>query len=188
MIFKWDCIEHLEQPHMEYTGFRIYLHAEFGKMRDKIQIDLGLGDLVKPLEKNFYPFEYKGKPIFEGEITLHVYPIETIFAEKLETILSKGAVNSRMKDYHDLLLMTRELDLINAQLLSSSISSTFKHRGTNLNIPVAFDESGMQSLQKLWMNHLRGLGTYKDKLNMPNQINEVIAEINYWLSFRLKFK
>jgi hypothetical protein len=41
--------------------------------------------------------------MFEGEISLVVYPPETIFAEKLETVLSKGAANSRMKDYHDLL-------------------------------------------------------------------------------------
>jgi len=59
-----------------------------------------VGDLVKAVEENFEPFLYKGKPIFAGEISLLVYPVETIFAEKLETIISKGAANSRMKDYH----------------------------------------------------------------------------------------
>jgi hypothetical protein len=50
MSFEWDKIEILAQPHMEYTGFRVFLHAKFGKMKDKIQIDIGVGDLVKPLQ------------------------------------------------------------------------------------------------------------------------------------------
>lgn len=182
VFFEFDNIESLDQPHMEYPGFRISLHASFGKMRDKIQIDIGIDDAVIPIEKNFFPFEYKGKPIFEGEITLMVYPVETIFAEKLETIISKGAINSRMKDYHDLLLMIREPNLINADKLSNAIKATFVHRNTSLKIPLMFDESGIQSLQRLWTNHLRGLGNYKDKLNMPKQIPDVIREINQSLS------
>lgn len=185
MFFEFDKIEFLDQPHMEYPGFRIFLNASFGKMRDKIKIDIGIDDVVTPIEKNFFPFEYKGKPIFEGEITLKVYPVETIFAEKLETIISKGAINSRMKDFHDLLLMIREPNLINTDKLSNAIRATFAHRNTTVKIPVMFDESGMQSLQRLWTNHLRGLGNYKDKLNMLEQIIEVIIEINNYLSSRL---
>jgi hypothetical protein len=54
---------------MEYTGFRITLDAQFGKSRDKIQVDIGIGDVVTPIETTFTPFEYKGKPIFAGEIS-----------------------------------------------------------------------------------------------------------------------
>ncbi len=95
---------------MDYPGYRFGLKGTFGRMRDKIQIDVGIGDVVTPTTRELHFFQYKGKPMFfEGEISLVVYPSETIFAEKLETVLSKGAANSRMKDYHDLLLLTRTI-------------------------------------------------------------------------------
>lgn len=95
--FSWFSTTELTQPHMEYTGFRITLNALFGKMRDKIQVDIGIGDKVTPIETTFTPFKYKGTPIFAGEISLYVYPPEAIFAEKLEPIVSKGVINSRIK-------------------------------------------------------------------------------------------
>ena len=106
--FEWDNIEELTQPHMDYPGFRVRLKVQFDKMKDKIQIDIGVGDLVNPIEEHIDPFTYKGSPIFEDDITLLVYPLETVYAEKLETIISKGSSNSRMKDYHDLILLSRE--------------------------------------------------------------------------------
>ena len=93
--FTWNAVSELTQPHMEYPGFRVNLNVALGKMKDKIQIDIGIGDAVEPVEEQFHPFEYKGKPLFAGEITLLTYPVETIFAEKLEAIVSKGALNSR---------------------------------------------------------------------------------------------
>lgn len=178
--FKWDSIEELSQPHMGYAGFRVSVHTSLGKMKDKIQIDIGVGDLVDPVEEYFRPFEYKGKAIFEDEITLMVYPVETIFAEKLETVVSKGAANSRMKDYHDLLLMIREKNLLEVKKTIRAVAETFKHRGTELKLPVQFDESGLASLQKLWTNHLRGLGDFKDKLQLPNEFVKVLSELNAW--------
>jgi predicted nucleotidyltransferase component of viral defense system len=176
--FSFSRIEELSQPHMEYAGFRVSLNGLFEKMKDKIQLDIGFGDIVVPEENNFRPFEYKGKPMFEGEITLQVYPVETIFAEKLETIISKGAFNSRMKDYHDVLLMIREKDLLHIELIKKSVRETFKNRNTEMKLPIKFDEAGIESLQRLWSGHLRGLGKMKLKLNFPDDFNEVLKEIN----------
>lgn len=182
--FTWFSAEELNQPHMEYTGFRITLDAQFGKMRDKIQIDIGIGDVVAPVETTFTPFEYKGKPIFAGEISLYVYPPEAIFAEKLETIISKGAINSRMKDYHDLLVMIREPNFLDAEKLTNSIRATFNRRGTPISLSINFDSSGIQSLQALWSNHLRGLGVFRERLNLPDQIDDVINEVNGWVKLK----
>lgn len=179
--FTWFSAEELTQPHMEYTGFRVTLNAQFGKMQDKIQVDIGIGDAVVPIETTFTPFEYKGKPIFSGEISLYVYPPETIFSEKLETIISKGAINSRMKDYHDLLVMIHEPNFLNIETLANSIQTTFKRRGTPMSLAINFDSAGIQSLQALWNNHLRGLGTFRKRLNLPDQIGDVINEINHWM-------
>lgn len=178
--FTWFSAEELNQPHMEYTGFRVTLDAQFGKMRDKIQIDIGIGDVVVPVEATFNPFEYKGKPIFAGEISLYVYPPEAIFSEKLETIISKGAINSRMKDYHDLLVMIREPNFLDTEKLTHSIQATFSRRGTAISLSINFDSAGIQSLQALWSNHLRGLGVFREHLNLPNQITDAINEINDW--------
>ena len=179
--FEWDSIEELMQPHMSYPGFRITLKTYFGKMKDKIQVDIGVGDLVNPIEENIRVLQYKGKPIFGDEITLMIYPAETIFSEKLETIISKGAINSRMKDYHDLLLLSREKELLENNKLLAAIHTTFQHRGTNLKLPIQFDTIGIQTLQKLWVNHLRTLGSFKEQLNLPNEIMVVIQEINSYL-------
>jgi hypothetical protein len=95
--FEWDSMEILSQPHRDYTGFRATLQVFFGGMKDKIHIDIGVGDQVISNEKDFRPFEYKGKPLFVGEITMMVYPVESIFSEKLETIIAKGSNNSRIE-------------------------------------------------------------------------------------------
>ena len=182
--FTWFSAEELSQPHMEYTGFRVTLNAQFGKMQDKIQVDIGIGDVVVPIETTFTPFEYKGKPIFAGEISLYVYPPEAIFAEKFETIISKGVINSRMKDYHDLLVMIREPDFLDTKKLTNSIQATFNRRGTPISLLINFDSAGIQSLQALWSNHLRGLGLFRDRLNLPNQIDDTIKEINSWIKLK----
>ncbi len=167
---------------MEYMGFRVTLDVQFGKMRDKVQIDIGIGDIVEPVEAIFTPFKYKGKPIFSGEIYLNVYPQEVIFSEKLETIISKGIINSRMKDYHDLLIMIREPNFFDINKLANAIQATFNHRKTPTSLPINFDSSGMQSLQILWSKHLHGLGLFRERLNFPNQISDVINEINRWIT------
>lgn len=184
--FSWFASKELSQPHMKHSGFRVTLNAQFGKMQDKIQIDIGIGDAVSPIEMTFNLFEYKGKPIFSDEISLFVYPPETIFAEKFETIISKGTANSRMKDYHDLLMMMREPDFLETEKLLSSIQATFNHRETPLLLVINFDANGMQFLQALWANHLYGLGIHRERLNLPTQINDVINEINNWLGLKIK--
>lgn len=183
--FSWSDMEELNQPHMKYDGFRVSLDARLENMTDKIQIDIGVGDRVEAVKNKYRQCEYKGKPIFTGEITLLTYPVETIFSEKLETVISKGATNSRMKDYHDIILMSREPGLFKGELLKRAVEATFEHRGTAIKTSIAFDPPGIESLQKLWTQHLKGLGVIKDDLRLPEKIDDVIAEINSWLGKNL---
>lgn len=175
--FTYQALSPLVQPHMNYPGYRATLQAKFGRMQDRVHIDVGVGDIVTPQSLQVQLFQYRGKPMFENEISLLVYPIETIFAEKLETVISKGAANSRMKDYHDLYLLVREKRLNDQVKLQVSLAQTFQNRGTNLQF-VKFDESGLGKLQKLWTAHLNGLGDIAHNLNMPKEISNVIAMIN----------
>jgi hypothetical protein len=146
-------------------------------MKDKIHVDVGIGDIVQPQNKELKLFEYRGKPFFEESISLLVYPIETIFAEKLETVLSKGSRNIRMKDFHDLLLLLRETSLKNSKKLHKDIRKTFENRGTSLKL-IEFDEVGLRALQQLWTAHLRGLGDIAKELDLPEKITTAIDRIN----------
>jgi hypothetical protein len=180
--FEWYTMQILSQPHMEYSGFRATLQAYFGNMKDKIHIDIGVGDMVVPTEKDYQPFEYNGKSLFVGEITMLVYPVESIFSEKLETIISKGSNNSQMKDYHDVMLMIKEPGLLNPVALAEKLQTTFKHRNTRLTIPIKFDDLEINQLQNLWANHLRGLGDIRKRLDLPDEIIDLLGEINSWLT------
>lgn len=181
-IFSFDSVEVLSQPHMDYPGVRINLNAGFGKMKGEIQLDIGFGDAVDPEEEIYRPFNYKGKPIFEDEITLMVYPVETIFAEKLETIISKGGTNSRMKDYHDVLLILRANDLLDSIKLKSSVSKTFKNRETTFRLPIFFEQSEMVSLGKLWGGHIVKLDKIATKFNIGSDFSKILVEINERIS------
>lgn len=180
--FSYENIMPLEQPHMNYPRFRVTMALLFGdKMSDKIQVDIGVGDIVDPKIESLELYQYKGKPFFEGSVSLRVYPIETIFAEKLETIISKGAANSRMKDYHDLLLILREEGLLNTNKLQDDISKTFANRRTEQTIPISFTPDNYSKMQPLWINHCRGLQEFAKKLNLPLLIDDVVTEINNFL-------
>ncbi len=166
---------------MEYSGYRTTLKVSFAKMKDKIHVDVGIGDIVEPQHKEIKLFEYRGKPFFEKSISLLVYPMETIFAEKLETILSKGSRNSRMKDFHDLLLLLRDKSLQSSPKLHENVQKTFEHRGTKLKL-IQFDEAGHKALQQLWTAHIQGLGDVAKELELPENIKEVIDILNSGIS------
>lgn len=179
--FSFDSIELLSQPHMDYPGYRIVLNTGFAKMKDKIQVDVGVGDVVDPLIREIPLVQYRGNPFFEGAVSLLVYPVETIFSEKLETILSKGAGNSRMKDYHDLILLIRNGDMLNLEKLKKAVIDTFSNRGTSVR-PIEFNESALKVIQRLWTAHLHGLGNNAHDLDLPNEITAVIEEVNEYVA------
>lgn len=179
-VFSFDSIELLKQPHMEYSGYRVVLNATLANMRDKIQVDVGVGDVVDPLTLEIPLVKYRGKPFYENVISLLVYPAETIFSEKLETILSKGAGNSRMKDYHDLILLIRSEGMLDKDKLKEAMTNTFSHRGTMLK-SIQFDDSALRAIQRLWTAHLRDIGDYAEQLDLPKDISSIIAELNKYL-------
>jgi hypothetical protein len=130
---------------------------------------------VEPLTREIRLVQYEDKPFFENVISLLVY--EPIFAEKLETIISKGTNNTRMKDYHDLILLLRNKEILNLDKLSEAIGSTFSNRGT-LFRPISFDEGARKALQSLWTAHMNGLGDLAQDLKLPKDLSALIEEIN----------
>ena len=95
----------LPEKDMTHKCYRINLSLKFGNMKDRVQLDVGVGDIIEPTQESLELYHYRGKPIFEGTVSLQVYPMETIFAEKMDSVVSRADTNSRMKDYHDLVLL-----------------------------------------------------------------------------------
>lgn len=114
-----------------YGGFRVMLLARLDNLRQYIPLDIATGDVITP-----HPIDFKYESIFDKkQIQVLAYPIETMIAEKLETIYSIGFLNSRSKDYLDLYLiwMTKGKKL-NKKLLKEALANTFSNRNTEYNI------------------------------------------------------
>ncbi|MFK8137777.1 MAG: nucleotidyl transferase AbiEii/AbiGii toxin family protein [Bdellovibrionales bacterium] len=177
--FSFNKIDQLDQVHMNYPGYRVKMNTTFGNMKDTLQIDVGVGDKVTPGSLDIPLIDYEGGPLFDGTIALQVYPTETIFAEKLETLIYRGAANSRMKDYHDLLFLC-ESNILNVSETKRQVDTTFSHRKTKKLLPIEFVTDDINKLQGHWERHLKTLTTEVSK-KLPSSIVEVITSINTWI-------
>jgi len=111
----------------KYSGLRVFINASFDTIRQKIQIDIGYGDIVIPNAKIIdYPvlLEDMESPIIK------VYSNETVIAEKFQAMMELAELNSRMKDFYDIytILSTNQFD---RDVLKDAIISTFKQRSTS---------------------------------------------------------
>ena len=109
----------------EYGGFRVDIQVELENIREKFHIDIATGDPITPKE-----IRYKYKPIFGDRcIDLWAYNIETVLAEKLETIFSRSELNGRMRDFYDVyLIYTKDWKNINIDNFRKAVDNTFSKR------------------------------------------------------------
>lgn len=115
----------------EYGGFRINVKGTFDKIRTNFFIEITTGDIITPRE-----IKYKYNSIFEDKkINIMAYTIETIIAEKFESIISKNITTTRAKDFYDLcMLMNQHKNDINNKNLIKAIENTFNKRNTEFSI------------------------------------------------------
>lgn len=107
-----------------YGGVRVELNATLDGARLALQVDVGFGDAVTPAAQEIlYPTLLDDLPAPR----LRVYTRETVFAEKLEAIAKLGFLNSRMKDYFNLLAPARE-NAMDTSWLAQAITATFARR------------------------------------------------------------
>lgn len=111
----------------DYAGFRVNLNTIFDGIKQTLKIDITTGDTITPRE-----IGYKFKLMLEDrEIEVLAYNLETVLAEKLETIISRGTTNTRMRDFYDIyILMKLQPDNINQNLLLEAMNGTAIKRGT----------------------------------------------------------
>ena len=109
----------------EYENFRISLIANVGKTKNPMKLDLTTGDAITPRE-----IEYTYPCIFSQEdIKIMAYPLETILAEKYETIIRRNITTTRMRDFYDLYTLYKlKKDEIDYETLKEAIKRTSKKR------------------------------------------------------------
>lgn len=118
----------------QYGGFRAVLNVKVDTIRENFQIDIATGDPITPK-----PIVYKYRPILgESFVNVWSYNIETVIAEKLETILRRAEANSRIRDYYDLyLIYTKGWNDVKINDLRKAIDKTFEKRNYTGNIEEA---------------------------------------------------
>ena len=112
----------------EYSGIRFSMEAVLDGAVIPLKIDISTGDVITPRE-----MAYSYKLMFEDRtIPIMTYPIETVLAEKLETVISRSITNTRMRDFYDIHILLKS-QKINADILALALERTAKKRG-NLNL------------------------------------------------------
>lgn len=122
----------LSIEHKKYPGYRLGIQGKLGQVKQKVSVDVGVGDVVRPRLLDVELLHDKG-PLFEDAVTLNAYPPEYIFAEKLEAIIHLGESNSRMKDFFDCYQMIQNKD-IQKDNFWEAINNTFSNRGTQIGL------------------------------------------------------
>ncbi len=159
----------------EYSGVRVTLRVTLQSARVSLQIDVGFGDVVTPrAAMTEYPVLLDfAVPRLLG------YSRETVVAEKFEALTKRGLLNSRMKDFYDLLVLSRQFDFDGATL-SNAIVRTFTNRNTNVQaVPIALTVAFASDIvkQTQWEGFLR-----KTKLDSaPTSLQSVIDELTPFL-------
>ena len=122
--FEVTDITHIREED-DYENFRVHLTAIFGKIRNAMKIDITTGDVITPKEIEYvYPCMFR-----EEGLKVLAYPIETILAEKYESIIKRNISTTRMRDFYDLYslyhLRKEEIDF---DMLKQAILSTARKR------------------------------------------------------------
>ena len=111
----------------EYTGYRVTLTADYPPMAVPLKLDITTGDKITPKE-----IEYSFKLLLEDRsISILAYNLETILAEKLETVISRSDQNTRPRDYYDIyMLMKLQSQNVNLSSLKDALAATCNRRGS----------------------------------------------------------
>ena len=124
VTFTFHSIEEIREE-ADYPGYRVSIGAVFDKIRQTVKIDITTGDFVTPSE-----IEYSFKLMLEDRaIRIMAYNLETVLAEKLETAVTRGVTNTRMRDFYDIYILTTT-QTFDADIFKAALNKTLLKRGT----------------------------------------------------------
>jgi len=146
----------------EYPGIRFSMDAVLDGAVIPLKIDISTGDVITPRE-----MAYSYKLMFEDRtIPIMTYPIETVLAEKLETVISRSITNTRMRDFYDIHILLKSQN-IDADILALALERTAKKRG-NFNLlenaesvlKVVKSDEDMKRLWDIYQKKFKYAGEY----------------------------
>lgn len=157
----------------DYEGIRVRFRGALGTARISMQIDIGFGDIVYPgPEKAELPCM-----LDSPAPSLLCYSRESAIAEKFEAMIKLGQLNSRMKDFYDIWLLSRQFEF-ELSSLAEAVRLTFKQRGTELNEPIdAFSADFISSRQPMWAAFRKRL----KQDHVPESFQEMATEVELFL-------
>ena len=174
---KFDVVSITEIREMDdYFGFRVSLIAGIGTMKIPLKIDITTGDKIIPSEISYeYPLMFENR-----SIKIKAYNLETILSEKIETIISRGNQNTRMRDFYDIyILLKLKSENIDYNTLRLAIEETSKKRDS-LNLLLKYKEiiSNIQNNNEMlvrWENY-RNSFNYARTIDF-NEIYKLLKKI-----------
>ena len=165
-----------------YGGYRVMLNAKFDTLLTPLSIDVSTGDAITP-----HAVQYNFSEIFDDEKSyeLWAYNIETVMAEKVETILRRGVFNTRPRDFYDayILTTTQKFDYT---VFVDALSATAKHRGTTEQIAdvpsILHNIEESPELKTMWDKYRKQFSYAKDITY--EQIMDSIKTLLKYYAFR----
>ena len=181
IVFKVVGMDEIKEDDL-YGGFQVKVLARLDNIKYQFAIDIATGDPIIPSERN-----YDYKCLVTGEVLpLRTYSVESVIAEKLETVLSRGIANSRSKDYYDLYILRKtQIDNVDKNILKKAYRETCKHRNFSMSYNEAIDLINEISINTQintrWINYGKKVGYASDL-----SLQDMIDAINYWLNMVLQ--
>ena len=163
----------------EYNGVTVSLIARLGTSVTNFSMDIGFGDIIIPEPHNLdYPLLLDDMP----GVNIYAYSLETVVAEKFQTMIDRGILNSRMKDFFDVytIILSEKLD---KDILIDAISTVLKNRGTEYyeNHPLFNGELKSDSNKQIQWNSFLKKIKYKQNLSLEVVIETITNFLYpYW--------
>jgi len=145
-----------------YGGYRVSLNTRFDTMLTPLTIDISTGDVITPdaVQYDFYELFDDSK-----SFSLWAYNIETVMAEKVETILRRGVFSTRPRDFYDVYSLA-STQKYNPELFTEALRATSEHRGTAEQITdtmeILKDIGDSKALQDMWEKYRNQFSYAKD--------------------------
>ena len=173
--FTYKRIEPIREDD-DYNNFRVYMDAEYGKIKNPMKIDITTGDEITPAAVRYdYPLLFE-----ERSIPVMAYTLETIIAEKYETVIRRNIGTTRARDFYDLYALFHvRKEQIRVSILKDAVEHTARKRGS---LELLFEWKEIiqdireeKALQKLWTNYVEE-NFYASKLTFE-EVVDVVSEI-----------
>lgn len=149
-------VEDIMEEH-DYSGVRFTVAVTLEKLHDTIKIDISTGDEITPSAIEFsYPMMFDDEKLY-----IWSYNLETMLAEKLETVIARSTLNTRMRDFYDIhILWSEKADMINIETLRHAITNVARKRRTlelfDNTDEILDDIAESDYLRNNWSNYRKG--------------------------------